>query len=106
MAMQSQGFPPEERMICDWLIRELADAQGWEQIRTLMRALANVRRLGEVERAQHHPMTGNASAPVPQMPPQMTQPPRPPGFPQPKPRTQAPEPDFGADPWEIDPETA
>lgn len=61
-------FPPEEGIICDWLIKELADAKSWEQIHVIMRALANVRRLGEEERAKQA-VPSAPRAPVPAMPP-------------------------------------
>ena len=44
------GFPPEEKMISDWLIREIGNAQTWDDIVNAMRALSNVRSLAEQAR--------------------------------------------------------
>lgn len=91
------GFPPEEEIICDWLIKELGNAQSWEKIRELMRALANVRRLGEDARAQAKQSAVAPMNPVPVLPvyPRRS-----------TPRVSDPAPEVadGA-PWEDDPET-
>lgn len=54
--MSTQQVPPElpeEALICDWLIKELGDAQNWDRILELMRALSNVRRLAEEKKSSN-----------------------------------------------------
>lgn len=74
--MSIVGFPPEEGIISDWLLKELGEADSWERIRVVMRALANVRRLGEAERAINKVQAAPV-IPVPFIPPREREAPKP-----------------------------
>lgn len=103
--MSNQQVPPElpeEALICDWLIKELGDAQNWDRILELMRALSNVRRLAEeVKTGRHGPQPVN---PVPQLPARRHAiPAQPPAIVDGTESLELEE--SGAMPWETDPET-